>query len=83
MDKYGPTEQMFPAVTERISGNEAGVSKIVDDLTGIEEQYIAAEYPFQTLSPERKVSFIWLPFLIETISLKQSYDDYFHDGNHD
>lgn len=56
VDKFGTTEpQMFPAVTERISGNEAGVSKIVDDLTEIEEQYIAAEYPLQMLSPERKV----------------------------
>ena len=46
---------MFPAITEKIAGNEAGVSKIVDDLTEIEEQYIAAEYPLQPLSQERKV----------------------------
>lgn len=73
VDKYGPTEQMFPAVTERISGNDAGVSKIVDDLTGIEEQYIAAEYPFQTLSPERKVRCNHLLYFIKSYVLLSNF----------
>jgi len=49
-------EPMFPAVTEKItSSNDKNVSKIVDDLTEIEEQYIAAEYPYQSIQSVHKV----------------------------